>query len=88
MGIWGPGLYSNDDAFDLKAMFKELIAYGKSTNKAVAEIRKEFDMVVTLMPSASAIWAIIRATYMPAATFATIQYSAQPGGHEGDIPVT
>lgn len=44
MGIWGPGLYSNDDALDLKAMFKELIAYGKSTNKAVAEIRKEFDM--------------------------------------------
>ena len=27
MGIWGPGLYSNDDALDLKAMFKELISY-------------------------------------------------------------
>lgn len=45
MGIWGSGLYSNDDALDVKDMFKDMISNGSSTEQTIEVIKKEFDMV-------------------------------------------
>lgn len=42
MGAWGPGIFSDDLACDLREEFRELIAEGRSPEEATTKLRDEY----------------------------------------------
>lgn len=44
MGAWGTGIFSNDDASDIRDDFRDMIAYGRTTQEAIDEIVQEYDL--------------------------------------------
>ena len=44
MGTWGSGLYSNDDALDIKEDIRDMLAYGWTPDAIMAELTKQHNL--------------------------------------------
>ena len=44
MGTWGPGLYSNDDALDLKSDVRDMLAYGWTREAIITELTECYNL--------------------------------------------
>ena len=44
MGTWGPGLYSNDDASDIKNDVRDMLAYGWTREAIITELTRNYNL--------------------------------------------
>ena len=44
MGAWGYGLYSNDDTLDIRDSYVDMLTYGYSSDAAISEIVREYEL--------------------------------------------
>jgi hypothetical protein len=62
MGTWGPGIFSNDTASDVRADFRELIEDGLGAEQATAKILRQYRAAVNDPDEATALWTGLAAT--------------------------
>lgn len=56
MGIWGPGLYQNDIAEDLRTEFAEMIKLGKTYTEATQTLIDQYKLVIDDKDDSQAFW--------------------------------
>src|SRR3954452_16121241 len=62
MGAWGTGIFSDDEALDIRAAFRELIAAGRSPQDATAEILVAYEMAEPDGPDDCPAWLALAVT--------------------------
>jgi hypothetical protein len=62
MGTWGPALFSDDLAADLRDHFRDLIGEGMTTNAAIKHLQKEYSSSLRDPDEAPVFWLALAAT--------------------------
>ncbi len=62
MGTWGPAIFSDDLACNVRDDFRDALAEGKSVGEAVAELERQYATTLKDADTADVFWFAIAAT--------------------------